>query len=138
VDVDAPFFCHRNAEVLIRQGYEVNAAEDGGVGWEELQLNHYHLVITERDLPGLDGMEMVRKLRSARLAMLVIVTTKKLPAARATRHALLQPMVTLLKPYTITELLDAVRVVLGVTTIACEEFVPTIRHRLTSDDGSRS
>ena len=87
MDVDAPFFCHRNAEVLIRQGYEVNAAEDGGVGWEELQLNHYHLVITERDLPGLDGMEMVRKLRSARLAMLVIVTTKKLPAARATSPA---------------------------------------------------
>jgi len=38
---DDPFFCHRNAEVLIRHGYQVNAAECGEVGWEELQINQY-------------------------------------------------------------------------------------------------
>jgi len=131
---DDPFFCHRNPEVLIRQGYEVNAAEAGGVGWEDLQLNHCHLVIIERDLPGLNGIEILKKLRSARRAGPVIMTTGKLSSARATRHAPLQPVVTLLKPHTITELLGAGDVVLGVTTIACEEFVPTIRHRPTPDE----
>jgi DNA-binding response OmpR family regulator len=126
---DDPFFRHRNAEVLIRHGYDVNAAEDGGAGWEELQANQYHLVITESELPSMPGIELVRKLRSARLAVPVIVASEKLPAAQAARHIHihLHPMLTLLKPYTIEEFLDAVRVVLGATQIEAEEPIPQNR-----------
>lgn len=125
---DDPFFRHRNAEVLIRHGYEVNAAEDGGAGWEELQANQYHLVITESELPCLAGIELVRKLRSARLALPVIVASETLPSAQAARHLHLHPMLTLLKPYTTNEFLDAVRVVLGATPIEAEEPAPPGRH----------
>ena len=114
---DDPFIRHRNAEALIRHGFEVNAVEDGGAGWQELQANHYHLVITENELPKLTGIELVGKLRSARLALPVILATEKLPAAQAARH--LHPMLTLLKPYTIEEFSDAVAVVLQAANGGC-------------------
>jgi DNA-binding response OmpR family regulator len=109
---DDPFICHRNAEVLIRHGYEVNASGNGADSWEELRANWYHLLVTENELPGLSGLELVRKLRSARMALPVILTTEKLPAVQSLRHLHLHPMVTLLKPYGIADFLDAVRVVL--------------------------
>lgn len=108
-----PFFRHRNAEALIRNGYEVNAVQDGMAVWEELELNHYHLLIVENKLPRLTGLEIVRKLHSACMPLPVIMATEKLPPARAARHFPSHPMITLLKPYTITEFLDSVRVVLG-------------------------
>ena len=121
---DDSFFCHRNAEVLIRHGYEVNATEDAEAGWEELQTNRYHLLITENELPVLTGLELVRKMRSARMAMPVIMATEKLPVAQAIRHLRLHPVVTLLKPYTISEFLEAVEIVLGATNIGNEKTVP--------------
>ena len=112
---DDPFFCHRNAEVLIRFGYEVNVAGDGAAGWEELQANQYHLLITENELPGLNGLELVRKLRSARMALPAIVAAEKLPAARATRLLRLHPVVTLSNPMTSRNCWMRWRVALGAT-----------------------
>ena len=134
---DDPFFCHRNAEVLIRHGYEVNATEDAEAGWVELQANRYHLLITENELPSLTGLELVKKLRSARMALPVIVATEKVPVAQAARHLRLHPVVTLLKPYTIAEFMDAVRVVLGVTNDNSEATIPANCQGYPPADGLR-
>jgi len=118
---DDPIFRHRNTEVLIRHGCKVNAAGDGGAGWEELQTNQYHLVITESELPSLTGTEPVRQLLSARLAVPVIMATEKLPS-RAAQALRLHPMVAPLKPCTVEEFLDAARLVLGATQIENENL----------------
>jgi DNA-binding response OmpR family regulator len=109
---DDPYFCHRNAEVLIRHGYEVNAVEDGALGWQELQANRYHLLITENELPKLTGMELIQKLRSARMTLPVIFATDKSPKLAVARRLRLNPVVTLLKPYTLTEFIETVKVAL--------------------------
>ena len=124
---DDPFFCHRNAEVLIRHGYEVNAVQDGAAGWAELQANHYHLLITENELPSLTGLDLVRKLRSARMALPVILAAEKTPATPAVRNLRLHPMVTLLKPYSIADFMDAVEVVLGVPSPDEHAFAVPVR-----------
>jgi DNA-binding response OmpR family regulator len=124
---DDPFFCHRNAEVLIRHGYEVNAAENAEVGWEELQLNHYHLLITESELPNLKGVELVKKLRSARMFLPVIMATEKLPPAGTARLFRLRPVMTLLKPYTAGEFLSAVNVILAARRPAGRKTAPPNR-----------
>jgi len=121
---DDSFFCHRNAEVLIRHGYEVNAAEDGAAGWKELQANRYNLLITENELPSLTGLQLVKKLRSARMALPVILSTEKKLPAPAVRLLRLQPVITLLKPYTIAEFIGAVRVVLGAPDADGERLAP--------------
>jgi len=122
---DDPFFCHRNAEVLIRHGYQVNAAESGEVGWEELQINRYNLLITENELPSLTGVELLKKLRSARILLPVIMATKQMSRPQATRLLRLHPVVTLLKPYTIEEFLSAVKVVLA-THAAADEGIKSL------------
>jgi FixJ family two-component response regulator len=48
------------------------------VGWEALQANNYSLLITEPDLPKLTGVELVRKLSAARMALPVVLAAGRL------------------------------------------------------------
>lgn len=48
---------------LRKCGYAVDKAEDGELGLEMLEVNRYDLVILDLNLPGLDGMEVLRRLR---------------------------------------------------------------------------
>ncbi len=114
VDRD-PFVCHLCADFLIRHGYDVNAAEDGAAGWEELQTNSYHLLITAHDLPKISGVQLIRKVRTARLDVSVVMVASKLPARGLARSPSLQLAATLLKPLLVAALLDTVRAVLRST-----------------------
>jgi DNA-binding response OmpR family regulator len=104
-----------STEVLIHSGYAVDAAEDGAVAWDTLQLNHYDLLITDQNMPKISGLELVRRLRAARMALPVILVSGVMPKAELDRHPRLQIEATLLKPYTFTELLGMVQAVLGAT-----------------------
>lgn len=114
VDQD-PYICHLNADVLIRHGFEVNAVEDGAAGWEELQANPYHLLITELDLPKITGVKLVRKLRDARLDLPVVMVARRLPTRELARNPSLQLAATLLKPLATETLLATVKIVLRTT-----------------------
>ena len=54
-------------------------AEDGVAAWEALQVNNYNLLITEHNLPKLTGVELVRKLRAARMDVPVVMAAVRLP-----------------------------------------------------------
>jgi DNA-binding response OmpR family regulator len=101
-----------DAEVLWRCGYEVDTAEDGAAGWVALQANDYDLMITDNNMPNLSGVELLKKLRSARMKLPVIMATGTLPTEEFTRYPWCQPTTTLVKPYTIEQLLQTVRKVL--------------------------
>jgi len=111
VDRD-PYICHLSADVLIQHGFEVNAAEDGADGWEELQANDYNLLITEHDLPRLTGVQLIRKVRAARLNLPVVMVAGKLPTRELARNPSLRFAATLLKPLPVDALLDMVKIVL--------------------------
>jgi CheY-like chemotaxis protein len=68
-----------SAHALIGSGYHVDAAEDAAAAWEALQIKAFNLLITDNNMPKLTGVELVRKLRSARMALPVIMATGKLP-----------------------------------------------------------
>jgi CheY-like chemotaxis protein len=101
-----------NAQVLVRFGYEVDAAEDGTTGWEALQAKKYDLLITDHCMPRLSGLEMVRKLRSARLDLAVILASGGLTREELELDRSLQLAATLFKPFTPDELLGTVHEVL--------------------------
>ena len=105
-----------NTEVLIRQGYQVDAAGDGAVAWDALQHNAYDLLVTDNAMPNVTGIELLMKLHGARLAVPVIMATGTLPEAAFTRYPWLQPAATVLKPYTGAELVGAVSRVLNVAS----------------------
>jgi DNA-binding response OmpR family regulator len=103
------------ADVLAFPRYRVDAAEDGAAGWEALQANNYNLLITEHSLPKLTGVELVRKLRSARMAVPVVLAAVRLPTYELARNPSLQLAATLVKPFAVHALLDTVKSVLRAT-----------------------
>ena len=67
------------ADLLFHSGYQVDTAGDGESGWEALQARDYDLLITDNKMPKVSGVELVRKLRSARMALPVILATGAMP-----------------------------------------------------------
>lgn len=114
-----------NAQVLIHFGYEVDSAVDGAAAWQALNTDRYDLLITDHSMPELTGVELIKRLRAARMALPVIMATGTLPKEELTQNACLQSVTTLLKPYTVTELLGAVKEVLSSTEGSGEQIVPT-------------
>ena len=107
-----------NAEVLNNFGYVVDIAEDGKTGWESLQATRhapesYALLITDHEMPGWSGLALVKKVRAARMALPVVMSTGRLPAEELmNRYPWLQPATLLPKPYSIGQLLRTVQTVL--------------------------
>jgi len=102
-----------NADVLRRFGYQTETAADGAAAWEALQANHYDLLITDYKMPKLSGVELVKKLRSARMALPVILATGALPIEELERNPCLQPLATLEKPFLHHQLLAKVNEILA-------------------------
>ena len=101
-----------SAVVLVRSGYHVDAAEDGAAGWEALQAKHYDLVITDNMMPKVTGVEMVKMLRGQDAILPVILASGAIPTEELKRHPWLEISAILPKPYTVAELLGAVKEVL--------------------------
>ena len=97
-----------NAGVLIHSGYAVDVAEDGAAAWDALQANRYNLLITDNNMPRLTGMELLKKLRSARMGLPVIMATGTVPTQELAQNPWLEPVATLAKPYATGQLLDTV------------------------------
>jgi two-component system sensor histidine kinase and response regulator WspE len=51
-------------KVIEGRGYEVDLAVDGMDGWNAVRTGHYELVVTDVDMPRMDGIELVRHIRN--------------------------------------------------------------------------
>ena len=114
-----------NAEVLMDSGYQVDMAEDGAVGWAAVQQNRYDLLVTDQFMPKLSGVELLKKIHTARLPLPVIMVTHILPTWEFSLHPHLQAATMLRKPYTIGKLLGMVKNVLYATAGIHAETAPT-------------
>jgi len=50
-------------QLLKAQGYEVDVAVDGRDGWTALSSGHYDLLVTDVDMPRMNGIELIRAVR---------------------------------------------------------------------------
>lgn len=66
-------------QLLANQGYQVEVAVDGMEGWNLIREGRFDLVISDIDMPRLNGLELVRKIKAdARLnAIPVIIVSYK-------------------------------------------------------------
>jgi len=101
-----------SAGALVRFGYRVDLAEDGAAAWKALHANSYDLLITDNNMPKLSGVELVMKLRSARMTLPVILASGELTAKELNRNSWLQLAATLVKPISSGQLLETVRAAL--------------------------
>lgn len=51
--------------LLENRGYEVTVAVDGIDGWNALQTSHFDLVVTDVDMPRMDGIELVKRIKGS-------------------------------------------------------------------------
>ncbi|OFW55502.1 MAG: DNA-binding response regulator [Actinobacteria bacterium RBG_19FT_COMBO_54_7] len=61
---------------LRKEGYEVDIALDGELGWEMCKNGGYDLILLDLMLPKMDGMEICRKLRQESSTPIIMLTAK--------------------------------------------------------------
>ena len=98
--------------LLVDCGFDVEEARDGADGWEALKTGHYDLVITDNTMPRMTGVEMIEKLRSARMTVPVIMATGFMPIFLFARKPWLEPDAALTIPFSDNDLLAAVKRIL--------------------------
>jgi len=114
--------------MLGRSGYDVDSAEDGADAWEALQAKHYDLLVTDNNMPKVSGIELLQRLHANREAMPVLMVTGTLSKEEFTQFPWHQPFATLLKPFSIAQLLEKVQAFLPVGGGAREriDILPTL------------
>ena len=103
--------CRRLMEiVLARAGHAVTCAEDGQRAHDLFAANPwgYDVIVTDHHMPGLDGLALVGKLRTAGFPGGIIVVSAGLDTSEAVRYRALGVNRILLKPIFVEQMRDAV------------------------------
>ena len=102
---------HRSAlaDVLRDEGYDVSEASDGDEGLGRAEERDYDLILTDLRMPGLDGVELLRRVRQFSPRTSVIITTAhaSVDTAISALHEGVQDY--MLKPLVYDELVARVR-----------------------------
>ena len=72
---DEPLVCESLKEMLAMEGYRVDAVLNGQAALEKLHEDAYHLVLSDIRMPGMNGMELQRKLNERNSMLPVIFVT---------------------------------------------------------------
>jgi two-component system, chemotaxis family, chemotaxis protein CheY len=103
------------AFVLESAGYRVIEAEDGAQGLDRATATNCDLVITDQNMPNMDGLTLVRSLRELRdykSTPILLLTTESSDAMKAQGKAA-GATGWLVKPFDPQKLLDVVKKVIG-------------------------
>ena len=99
--------------VLTRRGHEVDAADDGETALELLSKHKYDLVLTDVVMPGIDGFDLLRRVKASYPAITVIVLTGYARKQSISDFLLYGADEYLSKPFQVQALLESVDRVLG-------------------------
>jgi len=97
---------------LRAQGFQVDTAPDGTSGWQLASAAEHDLIILDRMLPGLDGLDVLRRLRisGSRVPVLILTARDSIEDRVAGLDAGADDY--LPKPFAVTELLARIRALL--------------------------
>ena len=107
-------------KALQGEGYAVDRAERGDVGLEMVLHGVYDLVITDLKLPGITGMEVVSKARTAKPKLPIIMMTAHGDAETAIEATKLGAYEYLVKPFEADELLTLVAAAVAQSQLMAE------------------
>jgi two-component system, sensor histidine kinase and response regulator len=95
--------CHR---VLRKSGYAIDSAHSGEEGLKKAAATKYDVVLTDLKMPGIDGLEVLRRLRSSK--QVVVVFTGYANVSTARESLKLGAFDYVPKPFTAQELRDVI------------------------------
>jgi two-component system copper resistance phosphate regulon response regulator CusR len=100
------------ARGLRAERFAVDVAYDGDTGWDMASSCDYDLVILDLMLPGLNGTEILRRLRKAKKTAPVLILTARDSTAQKVEHFEAGADDYLTKPFAFAELLVRVKALL--------------------------
>ncbi len=100
-------------EILLREGFRVDQAEDGEAGWVALHSGIYDLVVTDHNMPKLSGVELIKKIRNAQMDIPAILLSGAIPTQLLQRNPSLDLAAVLMKPFHPDELVAEVNSLLN-------------------------
>jgi DNA-binding response OmpR family regulator len=109
---DDAIICEIVQELLQIEGYAVECASEGQAGLERLRAGSVDLVLLDVMLPGVDGLELCRRMRAAEGDVYLPVIMLTASSGEAQRHAGFEAGADdyVTKPFDTAELVDRVRV----------------------------
>jgi DNA-binding response OmpR family regulator len=106
---DEPVFSAATADLLRREGYEVDTVADASTAIAAVEATHYDLVISDLEMPGNDDMALLRRVAGSHGGLPVIVLTGY-PSIRSALTCIDLPCAAYLtKPVEFPALLEKVR-----------------------------
>lgn len=72
---DEPDSCANLRDILTELGYRVDTAQGGEQALELARLHCYDLALLDYKMPGMDGVELLRRLRAANLCTVGVMLT---------------------------------------------------------------
>jgi DNA-binding response OmpR family regulator len=94
--------------ILAQAGYEVIVAETGPDGWDAFETSHPDLVLLDVNLPGIDGIELCRRIKKRSLSTPVIILTVQAETEAVQRGIRAGANTYLAKPFEISQLMAAI------------------------------
>jgi two-component system, NtrC family, response regulator HydG len=106
---DDAVFLRPLLHVVEAEGYEVRAMQSGEAALELLRHQDFDLVLTDKQLPKMDGIELVRQIKADHPDVAVVVMTAYATVESAVEALRLGAVDFLLKPFDLTEAVLVIR-----------------------------
>lgn len=95
-------------EILAREGYEVRSTDNGLEAWDILNSGTFDLIISDMDIPGMNGPQLMKKIRSSAVQTPILFTSGvKLAQAKLDRSDFTHYRL-LCKPFDVKEIKSAI------------------------------
>ena len=117
---DEPKICHLIEELLKLEGYRVDVSFSGMDALQMLKRDDYQMLLTDLKMPGIDGLELIKKAKAECPEIRAIMVTGYATvdtAVQSLRHGV-DDYIT--KPFNIFELKKAVQQTLHTRQVAME------------------
>ena len=96
------------SEVLLNKGFEVSLASDGQESLDKLEQDHFDLVVTDINMPRLDGVAMLKRMKKTCRDVKIIIMTGNPSDQRLLDKGLPHVEGHLFKPFGIENFLNVV------------------------------
>lgn len=124
---DEEHILHAAQIKLARAGFAIECAHDGEQAWEAILRNCPHLLVTDCQMPRLNGLDLVRRIRQddrTRHLHVLMLTAKGLELSHAELQRQLGILAVISKPFSPRELLRRIDKALGIVRNAAASAHP--------------